>query len=71
MPVVTYEPSIGSVDDLLTAWDRAKALSRGMDRDVCIWVQFNPIRYTVRGRGIPGPEGATLLTTVEPTEDTV
>jgi hypothetical protein len=67
MPVITYEPSIGTLDDLMTAWERAQTLSRGMSKPVCIWVQFDPIRYTVRGKEIPGPEGATLLTTVEPT----
>lgn len=38
MPIVTYEPSIGTLDDLMTAWERAKTLARGMDKDVCIWV---------------------------------
>lgn len=69
MPIVTYEPSIGTLDDLMTAWERAKTLARGMDKDVCIWVQFDPVRYTVRGVGVPGPEGATLLTTVEPEDE--
>lgn len=64
--VTTFEPSIGTLDDLMTAWERAKTLARGMDKPVCIWVAFNPIRYTVRGLGIPGNEGETRLTTVEP-----